>query len=68
MEVTHYLLKALRSTEQSKLQIQFSIKIRQPFTINPVFLKSLATCFKQITSVHYHATSHTDIMKIYSFF
>ena len=39
--------------------IQFGIKII-PFYLKSTFLKSLATRFEQITSVHYIVISHTE--------
>ena len=36
------------------------VQRKQLFTINPVFLKSLATRFEQIMSVHYQGISHHD--------
>ena len=36
--------------------------------INPVILKSLATRFEQITSVHYQVVSQTDNYNLQFFF
>ena len=50
----HYLFSFYSITT-----IQFGIKITT-FYNKSSFFKSLATCFEQITPVHYQAISHTE--------